>query len=213
MFFETLLRTTYTQCDIIPSTQQIVVCCYINVLNLKCSKSYCMLCSGGTDLQLNKLLFTCFVWLVSLALNYLLPALRSKNVVLVLGLAQGQKQNIIIFIKVGILAKLLDWTASVSSNISKFSFLNNVAPPTFSECDTTVVHTNPRPATLVRHNVGVNYKQNSSPLNIVMCWQHINIPSICFTANYDELRRVYMTIFSVFLTTQLLWIWQTDQNL
>ena len=81
-----------------------------------------MLCSGGTDLQLNKLLFTCFVWLVSLALNYLLPALRSKNVVLVLGLAQGQKQNIIIFIKVGILAKLLDWTASVSSNISKFSF-------------------------------------------------------------------------------------------
>lgn len=67
-----------------------------------------MLCSGGTDLQLNKLLFTCFTWLASLALNYLLLALRSKNVVLVLGLARGQKQNIITSIKVGILARLLD---------------------------------------------------------------------------------------------------------
>lgn len=63
-FWESLTRTTYTQCDVISGTQQIVVCCYINVLNLKCSKSYCMLCSGGTDLQLNKLLFTCFTCMV-----------------------------------------------------------------------------------------------------------------------------------------------------
>lgn len=53
--------------------------CYINVLNLKCSKSYSMLFSGGTDLQWNKLLFTCFAWLASLALNYLLLALQIQK--------------------------------------------------------------------------------------------------------------------------------------
>ena len=67
----------------------------------------------------------------------------------------------------------------ITSNLKQYcveiGILWDLAPPTVSECNTTVVNKIPGLWQLIRRNVGADYKQNASRHDNILFWKLVSL--------------------------------------